>query len=75
MSNNLGIDVLTKDCKKLMRRLKSLKSTLCVENGGSYREDNSYSQIHIETTFSEEELDHWLWSTRHVCDYVGVFAR
>lgn len=74
MVNSLGIDVYTMDAKKIIRRLKRLKSTVSVTNGGQYREDAAYTQIHIETTKSEVELDNWLY-TANAGDYVGVFVR
>ena len=73
--HHLGVDVATCDKKKLMRRLARLKSTLQVTDGGEYREDRSYSQVHIETHFTEEELDKWLYEVNHGADYVGVFDR
>jgi len=72
---SLGIDVRTKDAGRLRGRLARLKSTLEVSDGGAYREDPTYSQIHLVTTKTEDELDHWLWATKHGCDYVGVFQR
>ena len=72
---HLGIDVYTKHCKKLINRLSKLKSTLAIANSGAYREDQTYSKILIETTFTEDELDKWLYSTNHGCDYVGVFTQ
>lgn len=73
--NHLGIDVLTKDANKLIHRLRRLKTTIGVEYGGAYWEDRSYSQIHIATEMSEDELDDWLYRTKHGCDYQGVFER
>lgn len=72
---NLGIDVWTKDARKLRTRLKRLKSTISVEDGGMYREGPEYSQIHITTIMTQDELDHWLWATKHGCGCVGVFKR
>ena len=73
--NRLGIDVRTKDANKLISRLRHLKSTVSIEYGGAYREDLTYSQIHITTTMSESELDDWLYRTKHGCEYVGTFER
>lgn len=70
----LGIDCKTKHAKKLLKRLSSLKSTQYVENMGAYREDNTYTMLHIETTKTEEELDNWLYKVNHGCDYVGTFT-
>lgn len=71
--NRLGIDVRTKDANKLASRLRRLKSTISVEYGGAYWEDLSYSQVHLTTTWSEVELDDWLYRTKHGCRYVGTF--
>lgn len=69
----LGIDVRTKDAKKLATRLRSLVSTQDVQGPFLYHEDESYAQLHVSTEKTEEELEHWLWATIHGCDYVGVF--
>jgi hypothetical protein len=69
----LGIDVLTKDKNLLMSRLDALRTTLDVVDGGTYREDRHYSQIHLDTLWAESELDDWLWRTNQ--NYVGTFSR
>lgn len=71
---SLGIDVRTAHVCKLVSRLKRLKSTASAEHGGVYREDLSYSQVHIDTTMTEDELDAWLYAGKGI-DYVGVFTR
>ncbi len=71
--NHLGIDVQTRDVKKLMVNLKRLKTTHGVENGGVYWQDKSLSQVHITTTWTEDELDDWLYRVAHGCEYVGTF--
>lgn len=70
--NKFGIDVETKDKKNLIRRLKRLKSTMSVTDGGCYHEDLNYSQVWIETTKESYELDNWLYDTKGV-DYVGTW--
>jgi hypothetical protein len=70
--NALGIDVDTSGKREIIRRLARLKSVHSVEDGGMYREDRSYSQIHVVTTMTEDELDDWLYKYSP-CDYVGVF--
>jgi hypothetical protein len=75
MVHSLGIDVRTKDAKKLVAALGRLKSTTSVTLGGVYHEDTSYQQIFIETSLDEKALDDWLYRTKHGCDYVGVFQR
>ena len=75
MTNLLGIDVATRDARKLMRRLKRLKSTEGVEYGGAYWEDRNYSTVFIATTMNSTQLDDWLYRVKHGCDYVGTFER
>lgn len=72
--NQLGIDVHTKDAKRLIAKLKTLKTTMCVEDGGMYREDPTYSRVWLTTSWTEQGLDNWLYNTKHGCEYVGVFA-
>lgn len=74
--HSLGIDVLTASKDKVITRLKALKSTVSVSDGGEYHEDPCYSQVHIETTMSEGKMDDWLYGDFvHHKDYVGVFER
>lgn len=70
--NKFGIDVETKDKKNLIRRLKVLKSTVSVTDGGCYHADVNYSQVWIETTKTEDELEGWLYKTKGV-EYLGLF--
>lgn len=70
--NKLGIDCYTKGKARLMRRLNSLVSTHSVTDGGAYREDLNLSQIHLETAWTEEELDKWLYQTPGL-DYIGTW--
>lgn len=72
--NNLGIDVRTKDKKRLIARLLSLVSTVRATDGGAYREDASYSQVWVTTHKTEGELNDWLYTT-HGIEYVGTFER
>jgi hypothetical protein len=72
--NHLGIDVATCDVKRLTARLANLKTTHEVHNGGAYHADPSYSQVHLITTMTEEELDDWLYRVNHGADYVGTFT-
>jgi hypothetical protein len=75
MLNNLGIDVYTKDASFLRLQLGRLKATHSIEDGGMYWMDKNYSQIHITTVWNEEELDNWLYKTKHHCKYIGTFSR
>ena len=69
-----GIDVQTTLKRHLIASLKRLKSTISVTDAGVYREDHAYSQVHIETTWTEQELDNWLWATKGI-EAVGTFSR
>jgi len=73
--NHLGIDVRTKDDKKLIAALKRLKSTESVIDGGMYHDEIGYSQVHVDTTMTEDMLDDWLYRVKHGAEYVGVFVR
>lgn len=69
--NNIIIDIKTRDKRKALTRLNALKSTVLASDGGEYHQDRSYSQILIETSKTEEELENWLYKSN--LDYVGVF--
>lgn len=69
-----GIDVPTKGKGKTISRLRKLKTTRDVCDGGEYHQDRNYSQIHIDTTWTEDQLDDWLYHVKDV-DYVGTFDR
>jgi len=71
---HLGIDVLTKDKRVLIARLRGLVSTIEVRDGGEYREDAHYSQVWLTTHKTEAELDAWLYKTKGI-EYVGTFER
>lgn len=71
---HIGIDVRTKDLNKLASRLKRLGTTRLVEFGGTYREDPAWSQVHLTTTMTLEDLDDWLWKRSGV-DYAGTWER
>lgn len=71
--NKLGIDCYTKGKARLMRRLKTLACTVSVTDGGEYHQDRNLSQIHLETAWTEEELDKWLYQTPGL-DYIGTWV-
>jgi hypothetical protein len=74
--NKLGVDCETHDKKELIGRLGKLKTTVTVEDGGMYHQDKEYSQIWIDTTMTEEELDCWLFETKFKDAIpIGVFVR
>lgn len=72
--NKLGIDAPTKGVKALIRLLKKLKTTDFVIDGGAYREDTSLSQVLIDTSWSKQELEDWLYRSKGV-SYIGTFER
>jgi hypothetical protein len=74
-TNLLGVDMSTRDYKKLARRLRSLKSTLGINGPMIYHQDPNLCQLHIETTMTENQLDNWLYRVNHGADYVGVYVR
>lgn len=73
--NKLGIDVKTKTAKKLIARLSTLKTTVKVDGPFEYWQDRNYSQILIDTEWTESQLDDWLYKTKHGCEYIGTFER
>lgn len=73
--NRLAVDVKTNDVKRLVGRLKRLKSVIAVRDGGAYWSAPFYSQVWVDTEMSEADLDDWLYRVNHGCEYVGVFER
>ena len=72
-TNNYIVDVTTADKQELMSALKDVPGITSVEDGGMYREDNAYSQVHIEAlnaVWSLEQLDELLYSLNY--DVVGI---
>jgi len=74
-TNELGIDVETKDRRALINRLKRLNTTVAVYDGGKYHQDHNYSQVHLDTVWTEEQLDNWLYKIKTPFGYVGTFTR
>ena len=70
----LGIDVATSSAKHLVKRLEAQKNTVTVGLGGAYREDQSISQVLLDSHWTESQLDDWLYKTKGV-DYIGTFTR
>ena len=70
--NAFIIDHETRNVNQTIMALGDLKTTKACLFYGQYHEDESYCRIYVETTWSESELDTWLWSTKAVGDYVGV---
>lgn len=70
---NLIIDIETRDKRKALTRLNALKSTVIALDGGEYHQDRQYSQILLETSKTEDEIDQWLYKSNLA--YVGVVER
>ena len=73
------VDVTTADKQELMAALVGVSGVVSVQDGGVYREDNMYSQVHIEAlnaVWSLEQLDKLLCSLNYdevgICLAVGV---
>lgn len=67
------VDVTTVDKQELMAALKDVSGITAVEDGGAYREDNAYSQVHIEAlnaVWSLKQLDELLYILNY--DVVGI---
>lgn len=64
------IDTNTKGHKLIVRRLSSLKSTIAIQDNGQYNYCPECSQLSVESTLTEDELDNWLWKNN--LDYIGV---
>lgn len=67
---NYIIDTKTKGHKLIIRRLSRLKSTIAVQDNGRYNNCPECSQLSIESTLTEDELDNWLWKNN--LEYIGV---
>jgi hypothetical protein len=72
-TNTFGIDVETVNKATVLRRLRALKTTVEARDGGMYHADRTYSQVHVDTTKTEAELESWLYNTKGV-EAVGVFV-
>ena len=72
-TTNYIVDVTTADKQELMAALVGVSGIVSVQDGGVYREDSAYSQVHIEalnTVWSLEQLDELLYSLNY--DVVGI---
>lgn len=74
MSYSLGIDVVTDDQSELIVELAAQPEILSVRDGGVYKEDVNYSQVHVETNWSQEGLEDWLFENSNA-EYIGTFQR
>lgn len=72
-TTNYIVDVTTADKQELMSALAGVSGIVSVQDCGVYREDNAYSQVHIEAlnaVWSLEQLDELLYSLNY--DVVGI---
>ena len=63
------VDVTTADKAELMAALVDVSGVVSVQDGGVYREDNAYSQVHIEAlnaVWSLKQLDELLYSLDNI---------
>lgn len=70
------VDVTTDDKRELMAALAGVSGVVSVQDGGVYREDNAYSQVHIEAlnaVWTLEQLDELLYSLNY--DVVGIIEQ
>jgi len=72
--NTWGIDVATVDATKMIKALSNLENVEYVESTGVYQLIPEYTQVHLSTTWDQDQLDDWLYKTNHGCDYVGTFG-
>lgn len=67
------VDVTTADKAELMAALAGVSGVVSVQDGGVYREDSAYSQVHIEAlnaVWTLKQLDELLYSLNY--DVVGI---
>tara|TARA_B100001559_G_scaffold296902_1_gene280315 strand:- start:3017 stop:3292 length:276 start_codon:yes stop_codon:yes gene_type:complete len=72
--NRFGIDVESHSASLLMHRLGGVKPTYSIYHAGAYREDLGYSQVWVDTRWTEQELEAWLDKSKGI-DYVGIWVR
>ncbi len=73
--NHLGIDCETRSTSFLINRLKRLKTTKAIYCAGFYHAAHEYTQIWLDTTWTQDELDDWLYRIKGDFDYEGTFER
>lgn len=75
MSNELGINVRTSIKALLIIKLSMLPSTIQVQDGDVYHEDPLFSQVHVQTNKTEEQMEDWLMNCSGEVEWCGVFER
>lgn len=73
--NYVGIDVYTISLKYIIRRLRGLKSTLNVIDGGLYHYNPVCSQIWLKTTKTCEQVENWFYNCKdeEFHNFIGTF--
>ena len=66
------IDIESSSLAVALRILRGLKTTNLIENDGAYHQALMYTRLYLETTWSEEEVEDWLYNTNYGIEYVGV---
>lgn len=69
----LGIDVQTLGKAKTIARLNRLSAVTSAIDGGVYSQDQNVSQILVDTSWNEQQLEMWLYNTKGI-DYLGTFT-
>ena len=71
--NRFIIDCNTKGKLEGINRLAKLKSSIDIQDGGVYHNCPEYSQLWIDTTLTESQLEQWLWKSKfRYFHYIGV---
>lgn len=72
--SHLGIDVWTDHRQELIRRLRTVPGVISVQSGGPYVQGPEWSQVWLETTLTERQVEDWMYAQKGI-EYVGVFDR
>jgi hypothetical protein len=72
--HSVGIDVQTDCVNELIRFMNRRKSTISINQGAMYREDQSYSKVLMESTLTADEIEDMLYRTKHGIEYVGCYS-
>lgn len=71
--NRLAIDVYTSSAKRIVSYLRKRKHVSSIE-AALYHQDSTYTQIIVDTTWTEDMMDKWLYETSLPIEYVGVIS-
>ena len=73
-THDFYVDTETDFHKRLLRRLRDLKTTVLVEDDGGYREALMFSRLRLRTTWTEAELETW-GTKRSDTGFVGCIEK